>query len=48
MMLAYLINLCTLLVLLSLGVVLVVGSGRGLWHKGYMAGLEACRVKSLR
>ena len=48
MMFAYLINLCTLLVLLSLGVVLVVGSGRGLWHKGYVAGLEACRVRSSR
>jgi hypothetical protein len=47
-MLAYLINLCTFLVLTSLTVVLVIGSSRGLWHKGYMAGLEACRVKSLR
>lgn len=24
------------------------GSARGLWHKGYVYGLEACRVKSLR
>ena len=48
MMLAYLINLCAFLVLLCLGVALVVGSARGLWQKGYVYGLEACRVKSLR
>ena len=24
------------------------GSARGLWHKGYLYGLEACQVKSLR
>ena len=47
-MAAYLINICTFMVLCGLMVVLVVGSGRGLWHKGYLYGLEACRAKSLR
>jgi hypothetical protein len=47
-MLAYLINACTFMVLVAIAVVLIFGSGRGLWHKGYLYGLEACRVKSLR
>ena len=47
-MAAYLINVCTFMVLCGLIALVFIGSGRGLWHKGYMAGLEACRVKSLR
>lgn len=47
-MLAYFLNFFTLMVLVAMAITLFVGGGRGLWHKGYMAGLEACRVKSLR
>ena len=48
MMVPYLINLCTFMVLCGLMAVLIIGSSRGLWHNGYMAGLEACRVRSSR
>ena len=47
-MIGYLLNLCTFMVLVAIAVVLFLGSGRGLWHKGYVYGLEACRAESLR
>jgi len=47
-MISYLLNVSTFMVLVAFLVVLVLGSARGLWSKGYMAGLEACRVRSSR
>ena len=46
-MLDYFLNLLTFMVLVAMAVTLFIGGGRGLWHKGYMAGLEACRVESV-